>query len=276
MSPRGSRAAPRGRRGGGPPGATARRMSAAMSPSASDSGTPSSSACSWAATKLDSCSEALRSRSASNADAAAGAELHLAQREQHLLPHRAAERLGHAGEREPVAEAGPHGHRRGCRGSPAGRARCAPGAAGPAARCRCRARTSRSRRRSRISSGEEPPRLSSRNGEAEQDGSRRLVADEALHGDVAGAPGEVQPAPDRLPLGRAHGRRQARARACRPATRSAAAAVPRRGPPSAARACRRSIGPRSRRSGIASRPIATHSAARKPASSGVTVTSPPS
>ena len=83
-------------------------MSSAMSLSASDSGTPSSSAWSCAATNDFSDSDLLRSRRARNASRRFAPSSIWRSTVSISSAHRPAERLRHAPQREPVAEAGAH------------------------------------------------------------------------------------------------------------------------------------------------------------------------
>ena len=130
-------------------------MSSAMSLSASDSGTPSSSACSCAAI-ID-----LSERDSLRADMARNASRRLAPRSIWRSEVSISSPTGPPSA-PPRAAAPPDSRGRrarsrpGCRGSPAGRARSAPGAAGPRATARDPGRTSRRAARRPGRSGELP------------------------------------------------------------------------------------------------------------------------
>ncbi len=173
--------------------------------------------------------------------AAARPELHLAQRDQHLLADRALERLGDARERQPVAQAGADGHREDVEEV---RQLALDPLLAHAAR---RATTQMSGKNQPMPGGEHDgarrPAAGQQQREraAEQHQARRLVAVEALHREVARAPGEVQPAVDGLaPRGADRGH-DARAHERRhpledpPQQRHAAAAVARSRPARAGR-----------------------------------------
>ena len=194
--------------------AAERRMSSAMSLSASDSGTPSSSACSWAPMNVDSDSDWLRVAQGEERVAARRAEVHLAQRDQDLLARRAAERLGHALQRRAVAEARAHRHREDVE-------EVRQVALDPLLAQAAGAREQDVGPEPAHGHGDEgdQPRAADQREEAEdgaaQQRERALEADEALHGQAAGAPGEVEPARDRLAAAEADPGRQARAEASR-------------------------------------------------------------
>ena len=220
-----------------------------MSLSASESGTPSSSACSWAATNDFSAVGLVALAQREERVAAVLAEVDLAQHDEHLLPHRAAERLRDAAQRVAVAE--PRAHADGedveeVRQRALDRLLAQPprareqtsGANQPSAR---RAAGSRSGRRAEQQ--HEPAAA-----DAEQQRERRLAADEALDGHP-GRPARVvelvlerRPPAARAGSARAAGR--AAPRAPRPASPSPTCA---RWPRARRRSARRGARPGRRR-----------------------------